>query len=85
MGIYLESKCKISSYTDPIEESLCRKFEDSEIEKFLEEEEDLTIEDMKKTLPLEFHKCVHLFLPYNANSLPPHRAWDHKIEILPGK
>lgn len=33
---------------------------------------------------LEFHHVQHL-LPKNASTLPPHRPWDHKIELVPGK
>ena len=57
----------------------------SDIDKFLQDKSELTIEAIKAKLPLEFHHHAEHFLPKNANTLPPHRPWDHKIELIPGK
>ncbi|EAQ89506.1 hypothetical protein CHGG_06125 [Chaetomium globosum CBS 148.51] len=52
---------------------------------FLAEKPRPTAEDIKSRLPAEFHHHVEHFLPKNAETLPPHRHWDHKIELVPGK
>ena len=36
-------------------------------------------------LPPQYHEYLDVFDRNKANSLPPHRAWDHAIEIQPGK
>lgn len=60
------------------------KIVQSDIVKFLQDKSELTIEAIKAKLLLEFHHVQHL-LPKNASTLPPHRPWDHKIELVPGK
>jgi transposase InsO family protein len=38
------------------------------------------------SIPQEYHKWISLFEEGDtADSLPPHRPWDHKIPLLPGK
>jgi hypothetical protein len=66
-------------------ETLRRKIMPSDIDKFLAEKHPPTAEDVKKLLPAEFHHDVEHFLPKNAETLPPYRPWDHKIELVPGK
>lgn len=44
-----------------------------------------TEEEIKKRLPKEYHDLWRVFLPQDADKLPPHRSFDHKIELLPGK
>ncbi|EAQ82860.1 hypothetical protein CHGG_11115 [Chaetomium globosum CBS 148.51] len=66
-------------------ETLRRKIMPSDIDKFLAEKPRPTAEDIKSRLPAEFHHHVEHFLPKNAETLPPHRHWDHKIELVPGK
>jgi hypothetical protein len=46
--------------------------------------EPLSMEDIKKKLPKEYHDFVDVFLPQEADELPPHRPFDHKIELKPG-
>ena len=66
-------------------ETLRRKIMPSDIDKFMAKKPPLTAEDIKKLLPAEFRHHVEHFLPKNAETLPPHRPWDHKIELVPGK
>jgi hypothetical protein len=46
---------------------------------------ELTDEDIVKKLPDWLHDLKKAFFPNTANELAPHRAWDHKIELMPGK
>ena len=76
---FLETNLKTES------EFLCRKVVDTDVEKFLKGKPGLTHEDILQCLPKEFRHHIEHFLPKNAEELPPHRPWDHKIEIMPGK
>ena len=62
-----------------------RKVDRADIDKFLQSKPDLTIDMIKEKLPHEFEHHAKHFLPKNADILPPHRPWDHRIEIVPGK
>jgi len=66
-------------------ELLRRKIVDEDVQKFLKDKAPITENDVFKQLPREFHHHVEHFLTKNAEALPPHRPWDHKIEIMPGK
>ena len=66
-------------------EFLRRKILEADTDKFLAEKPALTIDNIKRLLPPEFWDLLDHFLPKNANKLPPHRPWDHKIELVPGK
>lgn len=66
-------------------ELLRRKIVDEDVQKFLKNKAPITREDVLKQLPPEFRHHVEHFLTKNSESLPPHRPWDHKIEIMPGK
>jgi len=66
-------------------EFLRRKVVDADIEKFMKSKPTLTREDILRRLPQEHRHQIEAFLPKNAEELPPHRPWDHKIEIMPGK
>lgn len=37
-----------------------------------------------RNLPAEYHKFLDIFNTKNADTLPPHRAYDCPIELLPG-
>ncbi len=37
------------------------------------------------TIPKAYRDLANVFLPSNANFLPPHRDEDHAIEVEPGK
>lgn len=41
--------------------------------------------DPKEFLPPQYHEFLDVFDRKNANLLPPHRPWDHAIELHPGK
>ena len=44
----------------------------------------LTMKELKKKVPEVFHKYISTFDPKEASKLPPHREWDHKIDLIPG-
>ena len=44
----------------------------------------LSIKEAQKQLPVEFQDLADIALPQDADKLPPHRAYDHKIELQPG-
>lgn len=44
----------------------------------------LTIEELKKRVPEDFHEYIDVWDPKLANRLPPHRDWDHAIDLVPG-
>ena len=66
-------------------ELLRRKIVDTDVDKFLKGKPSLTREDILERLPSEFRYHIDHFLPKNAEELPPHRPWDHKIELMPGQ
>ena len=70
---------------DSDSELLRRKIVDEDVQKFLKDKAPITQDEVFKQLPREFHHHVEHFLTKNAEALPPHRPWDHKIEIMPGK
>jgi len=37
-----------------------------------------------KEIPLEFRKYVKVFSDEEAQRLPKHQPWDHKIDLIPG-
>ncbi|RAL66948.1 hypothetical protein DID88_007730 [Monilinia fructigena] len=41
--------------------------------------------EIRQKLPLWLQDKLPAFLPRHADTLPPRRAWDHKIELMPGK
>ena len=61
------------------------KITDTDIEKFMKGKPDLSPEEIKAKLPYWLHDLHEGFLPRLAKDLPPRRAWDHKIELIPGK
>jgi hypothetical protein len=62
-----------------------RRLSEADIEKFMQGKPDLQKEDLLKLLPHWLSDLYEAFLPRLANELPPYRAWDHKIELMPGK
>jgi hypothetical protein len=41
--------------------------------------------NLRETLPSWLHKFLKVFLPSEADKLPPHRSYDHAIDLEPGK
>ena len=64
---------------------MLHRITEQDIQKFLKGKPDLSKEDAQKQLPDWLRKLYTAFLPKLANQLPPHCAWDHKIDLLPGK
>jgi len=58
---------------------------DSDIDIFMKSKPKLSPEDIKAKLPEWLRDKVTAFLPRLADQMPPHRSWDHKIELTPGK
>lgn len=44
-----------------------------------------TDDELRQAIPAEYHKWIRVFSPREADTLPPHRPYDHKIPLLPGK
>ncbi len=61
------------------------KLTEEDISKFLKNKEPVSREEILKKLPSEYHEFVDVFLPKEADRLPPHRPFDHKIELKPGE
>jgi hypothetical protein len=61
------------------------KITEADIDKFMEEKPELSPKDILRRLPEWLHDLHDAFLPRLADELPPRRAWDHKIELIPGK
>ncbi|KAI0993776.1 hypothetical protein K3495_g14408, partial [Podosphaera aphanis] len=61
------------------------KISQNDADKFLRGKPNLSREEIINRLPSWLHDLIDAFLPKIADDLPPHRAWDHKIELVPGK
>lgn len=44
----------------------------------------LPLDEIKRRVPTKYHDLIAAFLPQDADKLPPHRRYDHKIELIPG-
>lgn len=44
-----------------------------------------TSEELRNMVPTEYHDYLDVFSRQDANTLPPHRVYDHKIPLVPGK
>ena len=62
-----------------------RAISDKDVDKFMKGKPDLSKDELLKLLPKWLFDLHEGFLPKLANKLPPRRAWDHKIELTPGK
>jgi len=67
------------------DDHLRRKVDAADVEKFLTPKAKPTVAEILSKLPKEFHDFAKAFQPADADKLPPHRPWDHKIELIPGK
>jgi hypothetical protein len=69
------------------DDAILNKITEEDAEKFFRKSDKpaLTPEDIKKRLPSEYRDLFAAFLPQEADTLPPHRSYDHKIELLPGQ
>lgn len=48
-----------------------------------DEEFDIAQEEMRQLIPQEFHDYLDIFRKSDYTSLPPHRSYDHVVELLP--
>lgn len=60
------------------------RISEADINKFLEVKQEMTTPELLSKLPSWLHDQSDAFQPKLANELPPQRAWDHKIELMPG-
>ena len=78
-----------SSYHDFIDNCFdalhLQRISEADIDKFLAGKPELTDDDILRKLPSWLHDLKEAFFPKLADELPPHRSWDHKIELMPGK
>ena len=44
----------------------------------------ITVEQLRHRVPSEFHDYIDTWNPKLANELPPHREWDHGIDLTAG-
>ena len=49
-----------------------------------DDDEVLEREELEKIVPLEFQDYYDIFRRSNYESLPPHRSYDHTVELIPG-
>ncbi|RYO77870.1 hypothetical protein DL764_010172 [Monosporascus ibericus] len=62
-----------------------RRVTEEDIQKYLDGKPPATMTEILGKLPPEYHDLAKAFIPSNADALPPHRPFDHKIELLPGQ
>jgi len=62
-----------------------RAIKEEDIEKYLQSKPPATDEEIRAQLPPEYHDLIQAFQPSEAETLPPHRPFDHRIEIMAGK
>ncbi|KAI0993916.1 hypothetical protein K3495_g14268, partial [Podosphaera aphanis] len=62
-----------------------KKVSEEDIDKFMKKKPELSTNELLEKLPVWLHDLSNAFKPKLADELPPRRAWDHKIEIMPGK
>ena len=48
----------------------------------INETDTLTLEEIKKRLPEDYHDYIDVFDRTKADDLPPHRPYDHKLEFI---
>ena len=48
----------------------------------INETDTLTLEEIKKRLPEDYHDYIDVFDRTKADNLPPHRPYDHKLEFI---
>ena len=76
-------ECFQSFIKDHEDKIFLNRVTEEDIDKFLETKEPLSKEEILKRLPPEYHEFVDVF-PREADKLPPHRPFDHKIELKSG-
>jgi hypothetical protein len=53
------------------------------IQLLMSTDEGQEVTDLASSIPSEYHQFLHLFSEVEANKLPPHRAYDHRIPLQP--
>jgi hypothetical protein len=72
--------CFQSFIKDYEDKTFLNRMTEEDIDKFLEGKEPMSKEDVLKKLLPEYHEFIEVSLPKEADELPPHRAFDHKID-----
>jgi hypothetical protein len=53
------------------------------IQLLMSTDEGQEVTDLASSIPTEYHQFLHLFSEVEANKLPPHEAYDHRIPLQP--
>jgi hypothetical protein len=53
------------------------------IQVLMSTDEEQEVTDLASSIPSAYHQFLHLFSEVEANKLPPHRAYDHRIPLQP--
>lgn len=61
-----------------------RAITEEDIEKFMDGKPPPDLAEIHQRLPTGYHDLIDAFTPSGAETLPPYRPFDHKIELLPG-
>ena len=63
-----------------------KKITEEDTRKFFDKsnQQSLSLEEVRQRLPATFQDLAEAFLARDADVLPPHRSYDHRIELIPG-
>jgi hypothetical protein len=75
------SVCFQNSIKDHEDMIFLNRMTEEDIDKFLKGKEPMSKQEVLKKLLPEYREFIEVFLPKEANELPPHRPFDHKIEL----
>ena len=62
-----------------------QRVKESDVEIFMKPKTQPSRAELLEKLPVWLRDLVDAFEPRQADELAPHRSWDHRIELLPGK
>lgn len=74
-------------FVDAVQDAeLMRRITEADADKFLTKanQEAPDLATIRKMLPEQYRDLANAFLARDADVLPPHRSYDHKIELIPG-
>jgi transposase InsO family protein len=63
-----------------------RRITEEDARKFFEkaDKSHISLGEIEKRMPKQYRDLAHVALSQSADILPPHRSYDHKIELIPG-